>query len=407
MAEMDCKSLHDYYSVRGFKPTFASFISAEELDRYEIGRIALYRDILGLPKALFCGAQVCEYGPDTGENALVFARWGSRLTLVEPNKATWADIRSYFQRFNLESHLESIVGDTVETFHSPVPLDFINAEGFIYTVQPSDIWLKRFAEQLAPEGFVVANYLERSGCLLELLWSLFHSRYGSLIQQCNFETAYELFEPKWNSIPHTRPFESWVQDVLENPFVRLKYFIEPSELLARAAAVGLKLHSSWPRYEDPFHPYWHKRIPDDSVLEMRRSDFIARSRISFAFARSLFVVGDAEVVAAVNHAILNLVGAIDGLIDQWQESLLAVAFSALGVIDSVLAGNEVMADAENREQAIELLKSLRLALELLNAGDPASIRDFTRSDHAIITNWGATTHYVALRHSDAGPGRHS
>ena len=394
-------SLHNYYGLRGFKPTYASFSAVEDLDRYEQGRTALYRDILGLPKALFANARVGEFGPDTGENALVFARWGSKLTLVEPNQSAWADIRNYFKHFGLQSQLERIAGDTVETFHSLKPMDIINAEGFIYTVQPSNIWLKKFVNHLAPDGFAVINYLERSGCLLELLWSLLHSRYGFLTQHQSVETAFDLFEPKWNSIHHTRPFESWVQDVLENPFVRLKYFVEPAELLEQAAQLGLIMHTSWPRYENPFYPYWHKRIPDNPILDTRRNNFIARSRMSFAFARPFFVVGDTDVVDAANQAVLSLIGAIDGLIDRWQEPLLGDAVSALGVLGCLLEANVIMADKVDRVQAIELLKSINRVLELMSIGDARSLKDFVRSDPAIINNWGSTTHYLVLKRSNS------
>lgn len=396
-AAVTYNGLHDYYNKRGFKPTFASLKSTQDLDRYEHGRVALYRDLLGMPPVLFAGSRVCEYGPDTGENALIFARWGALLTLVEPNQAAWSDIRTYFNQFGLDRQLEGLIAETVETFSSPRPFDIINAEGFIYTVQPSESWLGRFAAQLNPEGFVVVNYLERSGCIFELLWSLMHCRYGVLVGRKDVETAFELFQTKWESIPHTRSFEAWVQDVLENPYVRFKYLLEPADLLHCAARAGLKFQTSWPRYEDPFHPYWHKRIPDELTLSARRDAYIERSRLSFALSRPLFVVGDFQATKAINRAVLDLGSAVDGLIDNWTKPLLSSAFSALEVLDAALASSNVMADSENRTEGQMLLHVLRHAIEVMEEGDAAAIRRFAGSDSSLIGAWGATTHYVVLR----------
>lgn len=400
MSTSEYRSLHDYYRTRQFKPTFAGFQTAQELDRYESGRRRVFQDLLGIPIRLFNQANVCEYGPDTGENALVFARWGARLTLVEPNRAAWSDIQAYFDHFSLSSHLETLSAESVETFQSPQKMHIINAEGFIYTIQPCDVWLRRFSDQLAPGGLLVANYLERSGCIFELLWSLLHRRYGEIVGRLDCETAADIFLQKWNSIPHTRTFESWVQDVLENPFVRLRYLIEPSDLLRRAKLAGFTLHSSWPRYEDPFHPYWHKGIPNEAVLEARRDEFITRSRLSFAFAKPLFVVGGADAVAICNRETLNLINAIDELIDSWLTAPLTAAFSAIEAISNLVDTRDVMASVEDRHETLIQLEALRRALQLLELGNARNIRDFVSMNIELMGAWGSTTHYVVLKHSE-------
>ncbi|MFX6201811.1 hypothetical protein ABTF50_20645, partial [Acinetobacter baumannii] len=64
------------------------------------------------------------------------------------------------------------------------------------------------------------------------------------------ETARHLFLPKWNSIAHTRKIESWFMDVIQNPFVRMKYFIDPAQLLREMHAGHFRLYSAWPNYKD-------------------------------------------------------------------------------------------------------------------------------------------------------------
>ena len=93
--------LYDYYKEAEVAPTFAGLTGEGDLDRYAAQRERLFTEILHLPPRLFADADVAEFGPDTGENALVFARWGAYLTLVEPNPRAWPAIRAYFRRFGL------------------------------------------------------------------------------------------------------------------------------------------------------------------------------------------------------------------------------------------------------------------------------------------------------------------
>src|ERR1700687_839187 len=124
MTKTDPKGLHDYYEQRDFKPTFAGLKSKDELDAYALRRQSIYRALLHLPPRIFEGSRLCEFGPDTGENALVFARWGARVTLVEPHASAWPEIRAYFARYGLDERLEDIVGETIESFESETRFDF-------------------------------------------------------------------------------------------------------------------------------------------------------------------------------------------------------------------------------------------------------------------------------------------
>ena len=88
--------LYEYYRGQQLLPTFADFQGAPEVERYAAQRAAVLRDRAGLLPAMFNGAEILEFGPDSGENALVFAMWGAQLTLVEPNERAHETIRAYF-----------------------------------------------------------------------------------------------------------------------------------------------------------------------------------------------------------------------------------------------------------------------------------------------------------------------
>ena len=70
--------------------------------------LTILTEKLFLPRRLFSNARLIEFGPDAGENSLVFALWGASCTLVEPNLKARPIIRGYFQQFGLSHGLVSL-----------------------------------------------------------------------------------------------------------------------------------------------------------------------------------------------------------------------------------------------------------------------------------------------------------
>jgi hypothetical protein len=225
---------------------------------YASQRRDLFSDKLVLPPP-GC-SDVLEFGPDSGENALVFAGWGGNMTLAEPNQHAHPKIQAFFARFGLTKRLRELVLADVEGFRSDRRFDIIDAEGFIYTVQPTENRLGIFRGLLNPDGYAVVSYYERYGGFSELALKAIHAAGKALTGRPALETARTLFEPKWNSIPHTRSFESWLMDVLENPFVRHRYFLDAAALCTAAHEQGFDIHSAWPAYRDSLDIYWHKKV---------------------------------------------------------------------------------------------------------------------------------------------------
>lgn len=123
--------LFNYYERQDVLPTFGNFKSSAELEAYASQRRELFSDKLVLPPRLFRNAEVLEFGPDSGENALVFASWGANMTLAEPNRHAHPKIQAYFDHFGLTEHLRELALADVEGFRSDRGFDIIDAEGFI------------------------------------------------------------------------------------------------------------------------------------------------------------------------------------------------------------------------------------------------------------------------------------
>jgi hypothetical protein len=394
-------TLHGYYGRQDVLPTYGGFASAAELTAYERERRGLFTHKLQLPPRLFDGASVLEFGPDAGENSLVFALWGASMSLEEPNGKAHPVIREYFDRFGLSARLASLGDADVEAYaarpDSGEKFGFIDAEGFIYAVRPLGVWMELFARLLAEDGLLVLFYCEAYGSFFELLLKVIHARARELTGASDMETARGLFQAKWDSIPHKRTMESWVMDVILNPFVRLEYLLEPLELCDEMARAGFYLYSSWPRYNDALDVSWFKKPFNEQDTAASRADFVGRSRLAHVFGRKHFLVkSDPSIEATLSQ----LVALVDGLIDRFDKGEADRAAACLSELERVIESDEVLSMPEDRMAASSSVRSAIRILDLLSAGDVDELRGFCNTDQAFIESWGMPSHFAVFGRAD-------
>ena len=390
--------LFNYYERQDVLPTFGNFKSSTELEAYASQRRELFSDKLVLPPRLFRDAEVLEFGPDSGENALVFAGWGANMTLAEPNRLAHPKIEAYFAHFSLTQRLRELALADVEGFRSDRRFDIIDAEGFIYTVQPSDKWLGIFHRLLNPDGYAVVSYYERYGGFFELALKAIHAAGKALAGRVALDTAKMLFEAKWNSIPHTRSFESWLMDVLENPFVRYRYFLDATALCTAAHDQGFDVHSAWPAYRDSLDIYWHKKVLSGDDKLRRAARHLDRSRLSFLGGRKLYLVGKTDAVQAISASIEALVRDVDGMIDDPLGESLPRVVAGLASLRETIRTTDILADdADDLEAIVATLDSFHRIFAEIGRRDVSAVAALTRSDPAFINTWGQPAHFLVVR----------
>lgn len=390
--------LFNYYERQSVLPTFGNLRSPGELEAYKAQRRELFTDKLMLPPPLFRGAELLEFGPDSGENAMVFAGWGAHLTLAEPNRHAHEKIQAYFSRFGLTDRLRQLILTDVEGFRSDRRFDIIDAEGFIYTIQPTEKWLRIFHGLLNPDGYAIVFYYERYGGFLELALKAIHAAGKILMDGPPLEVAKRLFDKKWNSIPHTRSFESWLMDVLENPFVRYRYFIDAASLCSAAHAIGFDIHSAWPSYRDSLDVYWHKKIRSDSDKLQRTVRHLGRSRLSFLGGRKLHLVGNVDAADAISASIEELVFDVDQLIDAPFGDSLPRVVANLASLRETIRTTEILADDTADVAAIAAtLDSFHDIFAAIAQKDASAVTALTQSTPAFINSWGQPAHFIVLR----------
>ena len=389
------KTLYKFYLDQRIQPTYADFCSEEELNNYTLIRKNVFYRLMFL-HTFFRDKKILEFGPDTGENSLVFARWGAQLTLVEPNLEAHSYIRKYFSKFKLGSYLNDIAATDLLEFSPQQKFDVVDAEGFIYSIKPNSSWIKKVGKCLNYDGFLIISYMELYGGFIELLTkAIFHRVTSEKNYPADLETAKQLFLSKWNRIKHSRKIESWFMDVIENPFVRMKYFIDSVELLDDMFNEGFRLYSSWPNYKDLHNVNWIKApLVNEDDLKTSMS-FIEQSRLSYFLGRKCFLTNLA--CRELSYNLLQLIKITDGLIDTWtQEDCLA----AIEHVESIekylnqLYQKSCNGDLSGVTKNLTMIKSI---FRFMTYDDVGTLVEFCRNDDIFSSSWGVPAHYAIFQ----------
>lgn len=395
---MSYEAMYEYYREQAVLPTHGRFQSGGDLDAHERHRRELFTQKLFLPPRLFRDARLIEFGPDAGENSLVFARWGASCTLVEPNPKAHSVIKDYFGKFGLSGELAGLECCDVKAYAKlPKPastFDFIDAEGFIYTVKPDSLWIDLFSRIANDDGFVVLFYCDPFGNFFELFTKVIHARVRELTGMSPLEVAHKLFLTKWNSIPHKRSMESWVMDVMENPFVRLCYFLEPQALCIQMLEAGFYLYSSWPPYKDGLTIDWFKKTPTPVDQLRAQNKFIASSRLGHLFGRKHYMP---EPDRALEKRLSDLLVLMDGLIDRFDTSSAEQCVAHLAVIATVLSSESVLAEERDTAMALNAVRSTQNILQLLMSDALNELIAFCNTDPGFIEAWGMPSHFAVFQ----------
>ena len=397
---MEYKTQYEYYRGKDFLSTHADFKSIEDLKKHENERKEIFTNKLFLLPAIFKNADLIEFGPDCGENSLVFGYWGAKCRLIEPNIKTHSIIKEYFDKFSLKNNLVSIEEVDVKDFSENADkllkkrYDFVDAEGFIYTIKPNDIWINLFSRTLKQDGFVLIDYYEKFGAYIELSQKVIHSRIKSILGVSSLEAAERVFRVKWNSMPHRRKMEVWVKDVLESPFVRLKYFLDAQKLCKEMHKAGFQLYSSWPNYKDSLNIHWLKKQMSKEENLNRALETISRSRVGYLFGRKHFFIKETD---QLEKELYLLIESNDKLIDNFDETEAKKCISALEKIKKVVNSQYLLSDEDGSKETLNIIESIQNIMRLLIEGKADEIIKFCSSDEAFIKNWGMPLHFAVFQ----------
>ena len=279
-------SLVAYYERLQFNPVLIEVENPTVWKSHFEKRRNLYERHLGLPLAFLRGASLLEFGPNSGENALLPALFGARLTLVEPNPQVLPRLTELFGRFGVSGQIESLSCIGVDAFTSDRLFDLVVAEGFLYTLTNRAELLAKIAGFVRPGCFGVISFNDRCGGFLEYL------RRAILFRACELagvgdvqsdgclDLARGLFQEDFAQLHSSRTFEAWSRDTLVNPFCRSAQMWSLPEVLDVLHARGCEFHSCSPAWLTTDLFTWYKNIVSS---EVRQQQLLAAWRQSLPY----------------------------------------------------------------------------------------------------------------------------
>lgn len=391
-------SLVDYYRQNRFNPVPIDLRTPEALAAHTAKRRNLYEGHLGIPLGLLSGQRVLEFGCNSGENAVVLARAGADLTLVEPNEQAHERLRALFETFGLSKRLTGLVGCGIDEFPEDQTYNIVLAEGFLFTLPNKAEMAAKLCRLLAPGGIGVISFNCRFGGLVEMHKRLALRRACEIAgiefrSEASLALAEDLFGQAFGRIKASRPFAAWWKDLLVNPFYADRYLWSYREILPVIEAAGAELLSTSPRWFAGEIFRWYKDVPDPG---QRHLAALNAWRQLFGSVLTGKAPSGGQPSAAASEQLVDLVaGLMLGISDytEGQRGLDAVALP-LDLRDWLCQG---------REPHLQGLGQCLAAVHEALGADSLQAFQSALAASGLADLWGSAYHYASFTRTKEHP----
>lgn len=381
-------SLVDYYRQNRFNPVPIDLGSPEAIADHTAKRRNLYEWHLGIPLGLLHGQEVLEFGCNSGENALVLARHGANLTLVEPNEQAHDRLVALFQAHGLSERLRDVVCCGVQDYPEKEQYDLVLAEGFLYSLPDKAEMLAKLCRLVKPGALGVVSFNCRFGGLIELHKRLalyracelsgadFHSEESLTLAEAMYGRAFA-------SIKASRTLAAWWKDLLIVPFYSDRHLWSYDEVLPIIAQGGGDLLSTSPRWFMGESFRWYKDAPahgERIAAAIGEWERLFGSMLTGKAAPGHDVSASREVINSVASLVLGISDYTEGT-------------GPLSGVEVKPALTQWLAKAQdpNIKALANSLLALHAALQSTTAGDLLSAVEAS----GLANLWGSPYHYVS------------
>ncbi len=387
-------SMVDYYQKNQFNPVPFAIENKKVWNGLILNRKNLYERHLGIPFLTFKGKSVLEFGCNSGENSLVLADAGAKLTLVEPNGQALPRLEMLFDKFGLSQNIVSLEQCGIADYSSSKKFDIVLAEGFLFSLPNREEMIEKISKLLVPGGIGVISFNDRYGALVELikravLWRACELKSVDPQDHESLEIAQTLFGYDFSKLQSTRPFEAWWKDMLVQPFIIDKYFWSFQELLPLLQVSGLETLSTSPKWILNGHFNWYKNRPEAKEINKRALSDWARVLPFIISGRKM----DGTSAQPASDDVINAVAGLTKTISDYaSDEARAGALDAISypeLFDEYLTGF----DNENLER---LSDDIRNIITALKTGNYNCLMVEYEKAQVLRSNWGAPYHYLSF-----------
>jgi len=245
----------DFYRSLDISPVHQDI---SDLARHYRRRESLYR-FLGIPRSAVRGADVIEFGPGSGLNALYTASLRpASYTLVDANGRGIADMRALFAQHDVVEGI-AIVESLVEELPVTSSYDLVLAEGLIVIQTDPAAFAQRIAQFAKPGGIVVLTCSDAVSVFAEAGRRLIAGRVAPADMDLDRRMSIlrSLFTPHLTTLAAmSRPIDDWILDNIIQPFGDGKLFSMSDAIEGLEA--DFDVYGSSPRFLTDWR--WYKEV---------------------------------------------------------------------------------------------------------------------------------------------------
>ena len=393
-------NLISFYKENDLKASFRNLNSKNSLLAYHTMRNRFFSERLNLLPYNFNNLNILEFGPESGENSLSFALNGAKLTLVEPNQDSCKRLLSYFKDYNLENKIQNLFTTDMLNFDVKQKFDFIDAEGFVATIKPYDLWFKKSHKLLKKEGLLLISFFEKRGSFFE--------RFINLLPKISLENTNDskknhksfiksVMKNKFPANNLSRSIDTWYFDHLINPFAQINWQIDSQNLIDYANKFGFSLYSSYPNYKNNNEVTWYKSSQDTKKFLEDTKENIKRNSLSFMFGGNFYFYGPKNKLALFDEIIMKIISRLSDL-----EKIVSITkvenfINEISELRSFLYIHKDYFLSEAFKNGIVGLNILIEILELAKSNKSDLIIKKLSNNNWFKNFWGSPVHFTVFR----------
>ncbi len=207
--------------------------------------ISLIQKKLKLPRKMFDGTKLIEFGSGTGEHSLFFQKWGAQGTYVEINNKAINRMVSLFDHFGIERDHYRTIQRSIFDFESDCKYELVVTNGVLHHLEQKEQAFGTIASCLAPGGFLVLGIANSAGFFQRNLQRLIVRRLAGADETRTEQVAEQLFKEHLDRAQKygRRSRKSIIYDTYCNPKIDTMSVTEVLELFHQH---DLELYSAWP-----------------------------------------------------------------------------------------------------------------------------------------------------------------
>lgn len=266
--------LINYYLKKKFNPVPLKVNEKKDFFKHLKLRVNLIENHLKIPLSLLNEKNVLEFGPNRGENSMLYAIYGAKLYFVEPIKESCIELKKKYEKFKLINSIKRIQNSSLEKFKSKTKFDFVIAEGFLNTLDNREKYLIKLFKTVKKEGLVLINYDDYYGSFNELLKSAILKKIClqkkiKLDSNDSLKISKKLFYQDFKKLRNTRPFKAYWLDQLSCEFAQDVWKLK--NILNIAKKNNFYYYSSSPSWQTSNNLTWYKDINLNRVKNSNKS----------------------------------------------------------------------------------------------------------------------------------------